>query len=456
MERGKRGSICVDLTRTLELLREHITEALCGAAFKKARSDERQRRWSLFALVQFWTAVILRAPPSLSHALSEMREGREPLVPRIQATDEAFFQRCRDLTWKFFREGFCRFLERLVGFVKPRFCAPLAGLRERFTDVVAIDGSRVAAIAHKLKILWDERAVVLPGCLLAVYDLFRGIPRVLEFSVDAAAAELTRAKEVLARIKRGTLIVGDRLYAVGAFFEELRNRQLWGLFRRNRRIGLRRAGKKPLRKKRWKGGLLTEWLVEAGSGVSAPVQRLRLIHWKSGRTVHELLTNVLDPERLTAEEAMELYPCRWRIERMYFDLKEVLNLNRVYAANPNAVGMQVYAAAIVYAAMRVAQGEVAEQCGIAPEEISPAKFFPKMAAACHDYVIAEYTVEEMIRMNPGKRLKRPRWKGRRFTTVPLEDILVHKRAGIRRHRRFCKARRQWKSITHVRGGRELS
>lgn len=456
MQRGEKGSLRVDVTRTLELLKEHITEALCGAAFKKIRSTERQRRWSLMALVQFWTAVILRAPPSLSHALSEMREGREPLVPRIQATDESFFERCRDFSWKFFREVFSRFIEGLVGLAKPRFCAPLAGLRERFTDVVLIDGSRVAAIAHKLKILWDQRAVVLPGCLLGVYDLFRGIPRILEFSVDAAAGELTRAKEVLVRIKRGTLIVGDRLYAMGAFFEELRQKRLWGLFRRNRRMGLHRLGRKPARKKRWKGGLLTEWRVMAGSGVSAPVQKLRLIRWKSGRTVHELLTNVLDSERLTAEEAMDLYPWRWRIERMFYDLKEVLNLNRVYAANPNAVGMQVYAAAMVYAAMRVAQGDVAGQCRIEPEEISTEKFFPKMAAACHDFTIAEYTVDEMIRMNPGKRLRRPRWKGRRFTTINLEDIRVRRRNGTRRHRRFCKARRQWKSITHIRGGRELS
>lgn len=456
MERGKGDSLRVDVTRTLELLKKHATGALCEAAFKTVRTTERQRRWSLMALVQFWTAVILRAPPSLSHALSEMREGREPLAPRIKATDEAFFERCRDLSWKFFREVFSRFNEGLVGLAKPRFCAPMAGLQERFTDVVLIDGSRVAAIAHKLKILWDVRAVVLPGCLLVVYDLFRGIPRILEFSVDAAAGELTRAKEALARIKRDTLIVGDRLYAMGAFFEELSQKSLWGLFRRNRRMGLHRLGRKPARKKRWKGGILTEWLVEAGSGASAPVQKLRLIRWKSGGTVHELLTNVLDSDRLRAEEAMDLYPYRWRIERMFYDLKEVLNLNRVYAANPNAVGMQVYAAAMVYGAMRVAQGEVARQSRIEPEEISTVKFFPKMAAACHDFTIAEYTVDEMIRMNPGKRLKRPQWKGRRFTTINLDDIRVRKRNGTRRPRRFCKARRQWKSITHIRGGRELS
>ena len=455
MERGKGGSVRVDLTRTLELLTQRITGALCGAAFTQVRSNERQRRWSLRALVQFWTAVILRAPPSLSHALAEMRIGREPWVPRIQATDEAFFQRCRDLSWKFFQEVFRRFLERLVECAQPRYVASLGGLRERFTDVFVIDGSRVAAIAHKLKILWDERAVVLPGCLLGVYDLFRGIPRIVDFCADAAAAEMTRAKDALKRVARGTLIVGDRLYGTAAFFEELRQNDLWGLFRRHRRLGLHRVGGKPLCKRRTGGGRIVEWLVEAGSGVSAPSPRLRLIRFTRGSTVYELLTNVLEPERLSAEEALILYGCRWSIERMFFDLKEVLNLNRVYAANPNAVGMQGFAAALGYAAMRVAQGEAAQRAGIPPEEISPAKFFPKMAAACHDYVIALYVIEEMIRLNPRRRLNRPRLEGRRFTTVRLDEILVRKRNDRRRRRKFCKARKRWTSFKHVRGGREL-
>jgi hypothetical protein len=446
----------VDLIRTLELLTQHITQALCDSAFRKVRTNERQRQWSLWALVQFWTAVILRAPPSLSHALVEVQEGRELLVPRIKASPEAFFERCRDLSWKFFAEVFRRFVKSLTESVEPRFCSRLASLRDRFTDVLVIDGSRLAAIARRLKILWNERAVVLPGCLMGVYDLFRGIPRVLAFCADAAAAEMTRAVEILDEIARETLIVGDRLYCAAAFFEELGQRGLWGLCRRNKRLGLPRLQSAPLTKKRVRGGLLTEWLVDAGSGVSAPSQRLRLIRFKQGRKVRELLTNVLDPKRLTAEEAMDLYPCRWSIERMYFDLKETLNLNRFYPANPNAVGMQVYAGALVYTAMRVAQSEVAQEAQIEPEEISPAKFFPKMAAACHAYVVGEHMIAEMLRLNPGKRLKRPSWKGRRCASVPLEAILVEPRNGHRRRRRFCKARRHWKSFSHVRGGRELT
>ncbi len=46
---------------------------------------------------------------------------------------------------------------------------------------------------------------------------------------------------------------------------------------------------------------------------------------------------------------------------MFFDLKEVLNLKRLYTADPNAVAMQVYTAAIVYNALRAAQSEGAAQ-----------------------------------------------------------------------------------------------
>ena len=117
--------------------------------------------------------------------------------------------------------------------------------------------------------------------------------------------------------------------------------------------------------------------MDAGCGATVPRQRLRYIRWRRGGTRYELLTNVLTPARLSAEEALDLYPYRWGIERMFFDLKEVLNLNRLYAADPNAVAMQVYAAAIAYNALRVAQGEGAAQVGVAPETISPAKFTPR-------------------------------------------------------------------------------
>jgi hypothetical protein len=48
--------------------------------------------------------------------------------------------------------------------------------------------------------------------------------------------------------------------------------------------------------------------------------------------------------------------------------------------------MQVYAAALVYNALRVAQSEGAAQVGVAPETISPAKFYPKVVTATFLYL----------------------------------------------------------------------
>ena len=248
----------VDLLRVVDLLQEHITPALCRTVFGAVRKTERQRVWTLEALIRFWTAVVLRAPKALSQALVDSLEGRDPSFPRIGASPEAFFQRCRDLRPAFFAEVFRRFTARLVTAVPPRYATELAPVQARFGAVVVFDGSRLAAIAHRLKLLWDERAVVLPGCLLGVYDVGRGLCRQLYFSADAAASEMTRAKTALADLAPDTLVVGDRLYGTADFFAALATRHCWGLVRRNRRLGVHKLQR--LRRRRVQGGQLEDWL----------------------------------------------------------------------------------------------------------------------------------------------------------------------------------------------------
>jgi hypothetical protein len=450
---SRSAPVSVDLVRVLELLRTHITAALCQTVFTTLRLTERQRRWTLQALVEFWLAVILRAPRALSQALYETLEGSEPLFPCVEATPEAFFQRCQSLRPAFFAAVFTRFTAGLLTATPARYAQEFAEVQARFAAVVVVDGSRLAAIAHRLKLLWAERAVVLPGCLLAVYDLGRGLCRTVDFCADAAAGELARAQAALGTLPRDTLVLADRLYGNGVWFATLAAQGCWGLVRQNRRLGLRKRQR--LARRQVQGGRLTDWLVEAGGSRTTPPQCLRYIRWQRGATVRAVLTNVLDPTRLSAAAALALYPRRWTIERLFFDLKEVLNLNRVYAGNPNAIAMQVYAAGCVYNALRVAQGEVAAAAGIPPEAISPAKFFPKMAAACHCAALFEVWFLDTQAANRGRRLRKPTVQQRRFARVLLDAILVEPRKRPRRKRRFCKARRKWKSLSHVRGGHKL-
>jgi len=223
----------VDLLGTVQGLHEHLSTSLCQPVFQQTRTTERERRWSLAALASFWTEVILRAPQSLTQAIEEAATGNGAGGPRVQATPEAFFERCQTLTWRFFANLYAAFVAQGLPQATPSYAALLHTLRERFMAVWIVDGARLDAVAHRLKLRREVRARGLPGCVTAFYDLYRGITRRLDFNPDAAAGELPRATAALTPVPPGPLLVGDRLYGVGAFFAALTSRGIAGLCRRN-------------------------------------------------------------------------------------------------------------------------------------------------------------------------------------------------------------------------------
>jgi hypothetical protein len=444
---------CVNLAETVELLHTHLTAALCHTVFQRVRNRERQRRWSLAALAQFWLAVLFTGPRSLTQALREAGMMFPALGPAARTSPEAFFQRAERLRPQFFQALYEAFVARLVPDALTTYAARVQGLRERFAEVWVVDGSRLDAVAHRLKLTWDVRSPLLPGCLLVLYDLFRGFPRRLSFCADAARSELQHALEQLEHIPPQTLILADRLYASVKLVAALTQGQVWLLCRRNRRLTLRHQ--RWLRRCPIKGGTLKERLVLVGSGQGAAPQLMRQIRYTARRLTMDLLTSVLDPTRLTAEAALECYRLRWQVERLFFDLKEVLDLRHFYLASPQGVAQQVYAAATVYAAMRVAQARIAKRHDLTPEQLSPAKLFPRVARVSIVIVDAELAFAATQRANPRVRLTKPDWAELPPVQVRLETLLVERRRGKRRKRRYCASRRRWKSFTHLPGARQF-
>jgi len=436
----------------LEIIQTYLTSSMCMEVFSSERVNERQRLWTLKAMVMFWNEVILRAPPSLTQALQECFGGSW-LSAHVEATPEAFFQKSAGFHPRFFARIFQEFISPLAADAPANFASDVASLRSRYKEVWIIDGSRLSAIWKRLKILWDVEAVVLPGCLTVTYDLFRGIPRVVEFYRDAAKSEAKRAREFVKKIPTGTLLVGDALHGVPRFLAAALAESVKVLARYNETVNLRLV--KRLCRRKYKGGMLTEELVEAGGNQGVPKVTLRHIIWKKGNDVIRLVTTELDRKLLPAKTALLLYRRRWSIERMFYDLKDVLGLNHIYSGNPNGVGQQVYACCIVYAAMRFAQGMVAmSQPDMIPEDISEKKFFVKIAVAHIEYTNAliGFVLTEIA--NPGIDLKEPDWNNLASTKVPIKDIFREKRNPNRRKKRFSKERKKWKSFKHIPGAEQ--
>jgi hypothetical protein len=431
----------------VEVLHTHLTGALCASVFQEVRDAERQRLWTLEHLAGFWTAVVLRAPPSLSHALAEAAGGTGA-YPRVPASPQAFFARCQGLDWTFFAALFTAFRERAVAAEPPRFASADAAVLDRFAGAYVLDGSKLDAVARRLKLLWDDRRVPLPGAIVACYDLRRGVLAGLAFNPKAANAELADATALLPGLPAGALVLGDRLYGVPKFFAALEAQQCFGVCRRTRVVQFTKTRR--LSRRRVDGGVREDWAVVAGVTAAGGPRRLRWICWQRGKTRRDVFTNVLDPARLSAAEALALYPQRWTVERLFYDLKEVLNLHRFYAANVNAIGMQVFAAAIVHTAMRLAQGRIAAGAGLAPEALSVPKLFPKVAAASQALTTAELVFAATRQANPHVDLVKPDWHLLPFATTSLDAIRVQRRGPDRRRRRYCVARRKWRSLPRVR------
>lgn len=442
----------VYLAPTVEFLHGQITEALCDEVFQDVRTTERQRAWTLFALARFWLAVILKAPASLSQLLERTRRPNpKGFLPSVSASAESFFEKCKNLSSAFFMALYHRFIDAVREKAPKRYCQEIHHLGAKFSDLVAIDGSRLDKIAHRLKITWKEKAAILPGCLTAIYDLQRGIATELWFDADAGSSEFKRAMFAVETLRPESLLLGDRLYCSIQLFQALNDVGSFGVFRRNRTVKITKVRR--LSTATLKEGRVEDWLVEVGSGEERLELRL-IVLTKDGKT-HEAVTNVLDTERLSAEDVVRLYPLRWQIERLFFDLKDVLNLKKFYTANPNAVAMQVYAAAMVHAAFRIAQANVAEQVELPPEELSPKKLFPHLALVSIALLEAEWHFYETCRANPGVKLRKPSWKRHPDSIVSLRRIRVQHRSPARRKPEFSPERRKWKSITKVEGAEEL-
>lgn len=458
LEKPVRKQLRADLLGVVELLLEHLTPSLCKAVFKRYRQTERERKWSFYALILFWTAVLVRQPASLKHGVHETRKGRgrDKLWPRVNARARAFFEKAAGQRPALFVSLYRAFLESILPKAPKTYASWMKKVRQNFPGVYIVDGSRLDAVCHRLKIVWNERAKILPGCVTVFYDLFRGVCWEVLFFPNAAQAELPRAQGALTRMERGSLMMGDRLYCTLQYFHALAGQNLEGLFRRNRQLKIRKI--ETLSRKQGSRSLLEDMLVEVGGIVNGSRKlKLRLIRYRAHGRSLDLLTSVLDPEKLSAEDAVSLYGLRWSVERLFLDLKETLDLGTLYASHPNLVAQQVYATAMVHVAFRIAQARIAQKAGILPEQISPGKLFPQMARAIHDYCVCQLRDDEIRRLNPDKKIRFPSLKTMPFAYAKLESILLERRSPHRRRRRKLRvsAVRRWRSYAHVKGGPTL-
>ena len=185
------------------------------------------------------------------------------------------------------------------------------------------------------------------------------------YTEDAAANDKRFAAEIMAALPIGGLLVFDLGFFSFLWFDDFTDQQKFFVTRMRHEIAYRTVQVLS------QGPYYRDEIIQMGQYRSHPCTHpLRMVSVLWQTVWYRYLTNVLDPQRLSARQVCELYRRRWRIEDAFALTKRVLDLAYLWTGSTNAVQLQIYATLIFYTVLLTICQQVAQVLGEPLERIS--------------------------------------------------------------------------------------
>ncbi len=173
----------------------------------------------------------------------------------------------------------------------------------------AVDGSKLNLPRELVRAGYDPpgpQAHYPQGLLSCLYQLRRRLP--CDFELVSHGDERRAARQHLATLGRGDLVVYDRGYYSRALLQAHHDRQVEAVFR------LKRDACRPVRD--FLAGSSCDEIVSLESAGTAPL-RLRLVKYDVHDTTYVLGTTLLDAGLHPVDDLSDLYHGRWSVEELY-------------------------------------------------------------------------------------------------------------------------------------------
>lgn len=255
------------------------------------------------------------------------------------------------------------------------------------TDVVALDETTLDQVARLLPHLRDLPAGdpgLLAGCLATVFDLRRHQWRRVLYREDTLQNEKVLARSLLDGLGRGTLILADLGYFGFRWFDDLTDRDFYWLSRVRARTSY------TMHTRLYAQADVLDAIVWLGAyRADRAKHAVRLIQFSAGGRTYRYLTNVLDPELLSIQDAARLYARRWDIELAINTLKTHLGLRLLWSSKPVLIQQQVWAVLIIAQIVAAFRIEIAARAEVDVFDVSLPlliEYFPRYAYAGTDPV----------------------------------------------------------------------
>jgi len=345
----------------LEAIEQELYQLLEPEKFKPIGAyhqvPERLRRDRLLTLPVMMAVVlslVYRRCPSLSELLRVLSQEGLLWASAIQVSKQALSQRLRQLPVRLFQGVFEQVQERLQS--RPLPDSTLSGweqLKANFSALWIADGSTLEELRRKLKVQPRENTL-LAGKIMMVVEVLSHRPVCSWYTQAAKANDKLWCERLLERLPKGGLLIFDLGFFKFPWFDAFTESEKWFLTRLRAKTAYKsvRCLSSTSRYR--------DEIIEMGQYRSNACRYpVRLVSVLWGQTWYYYLTNVLDPQQLSARQVCDLYRRRWRIEDAFALTKRLLGLSYLWVTHSNGVEIQLYSTWIFYAVLNDLCAQVA-------------------------------------------------------------------------------------------------
>ncbi|MBC7973166.1 MAG: IS4 family transposase [Verrucomicrobia bacterium] len=314
----------------------------------------RDRVLTLPVMAAIVLSLVYRRMSGLSEALRVLEQEGLLWAEAQLVSKQALSDRLRTLPASLFAHLLAQVLERMQCY-SPSTCVPTVwqAVQQRFGVVWLADGSTLEALAKTLDSL-PQQASGLGGKMMMIVEAFSHRPVAAWYTVEAHAHDQRWNTALIERLPKGGLLLFDLGFFNFVWFDAFTTAEKYFLTRWKQKT----TGK--VTRVLSQGSRYRDEILELGVYRSNPCRYpLRRVSVLWGRTWHTYLTNVLDPEQLSAQQVCDLYAQRWRIEEAFLLTKRLLGLAYLWVGGSNGVQIQLYATWIFYAVLIDLCAEVA-------------------------------------------------------------------------------------------------
>ncbi|HYI16302.1 MAG TPA: IS4 family transposase [Thermomicrobiales bacterium] len=304
--------------------------------------------------------------------------------PRFLVSDAAVYKRLEQER----TDGLAMLLTQITALLDqrlapwlPQVVPPLATFA---TDIVALDETTLDPLARSLPPSTKRPAQgrVLPGKLALLFDVRRQLVRRVQIITEATQNEKVAARDLVAGLSRGTLVLVDLGYFAFQFFDDLTNQGVWWVTR------VREKTSYTVIQTFAQHGDTFDGLIWLGAYRSdRAAHPVRLVQFRHGATLHRYLTNVCDPQQLPLDEVAQLYARRWDIEMAFQLIKQHLGLSLWWSTKDRVIHQQLYGILIIAQIVQALRLEIAGRAGVEVFDVSVpllVRYLPVFAARGED------------------------------------------------------------------------